>query len=160
MKEIIRKRREFFQPSEVKPYKVPKWLIARIYPKVKSGEIDEPITRSDGCLLETAVKAAGGSGLWFDHYGTTYEDGFELFVCEPYEIDVEGAKRFADLLGLKFAWFANSWWFPGETFRVLFIPGHWEIHEEKGTPRIVPINLYPWAVPLCGGGSRKEPNDE
>jgi hypothetical protein len=57
-----------------------------------------------------------------DHWGTTEDNGREEFVTEPYGLNFELAAAFAEMLGLEWRYSANSWWYPGHTFRVSFFP--------------------------------------
>lgn len=109
----IERCRELLQPSPVRVGHVPRWLARRIRERT-------PCRGHGTTLLGKALALAQAR---FDHEGSTVlPDGREAFVSETYELlhDIDGARRFAALLGLELRVSACSWWFPGYAIRVAF----------------------------------------
>ena len=119
--EIIDRARDLLQPSAVKTGRIPPWLRWKLRAAKREGRID-PAGESDTWLLQAAVVAAGGGGLWMDHWGRTDWNFKDVFVTEPYHFEEEPVRRFAELLDLDYRVSANSWHYPGSTFRILFFP--------------------------------------
>jgi hypothetical protein len=131
----IREAREVMKPSPVKLNRVPLWLKKRLIAAKKAGKFDtddDRYTRDDiyyaaAQAVQTVYRFRDASDL-LDHWGTTdWYDWKDAFVTEPYHHPAQVAKSFADLLGLEWNESPNSWWNPGETFRIVFYP--WELAE-------------------------------
>lgn len=59
---------------------------------------------------------------WIDHHGRTTWFGADAFVSEPYEMTAATLQSVADLaaaIGCRYAVTPNSWWFPGNTWRIV-----------------------------------------
>lgn len=117
----IQAARELLKPSEVRLHHVPRWLARRI--RAKLGKSPRSYHSAfDDVQRAAAATAANGSAYWLDHFGSTTFKGRPAFVAEPYlSADmIPDAIRFAELLGLTFDIRPNSWWYPGQTTRLVF----------------------------------------
>ncbi len=115
--ELAGDRRRLMKPTEVRLDHVPTWLAKRIRERIR------PESGAAGWkLLELARQRADCDHGVIDHWGTTMLDGAEVFVSEPYlaPSHLAGARRLAKLLGLTLEVSPISWWFPGNTTRLIF----------------------------------------
>lgn len=66
-----------------------------------------------------------GSTSWIDHWGEATIWGVVCYVSEPYhvtEADHVCLRKLCEATGMRYQVFANSWWYPGHTFRVVIRP--------------------------------------
>lgn len=65
------------------------------------------------------------SAQWLDHWGSVkLADGRVAFVSEPYNVSAEDlaeCEAIAAKIGALFTVDPNSWWFPGQTIRLVFV---------------------------------------
>ena len=116
---LIDQARELLRPSPVELHVLPSWLAKRI--RARFGHT--PGCCNSLCRLQRVALIAGrGNDAWFDHWGVAVVDGRPGFISEPYAncADVKAALRFAELLDLEVDFQANSWWYPGQTLRIVF----------------------------------------
>ena len=119
----IREGRIALESSPVRLHHFPAWLRRQIRTAMRKGAIPKlskyEYTGGDSLLYYAARETTGGSS-WLDHWGSTKMWGEDVFVSEPYQLDLQSAERFAAALGLKWGYSATSWWYPGATFRIWF----------------------------------------
>jgi hypothetical protein len=125
--------RAVLKPTPVELHKIPRWLSVRLYQARQEGKIHVKPNMPSYCLLYAV--AGPDSFDWLDHWGTTTVDGEVEFVSELYSLNLKAAKRFAKLLGLKWRYSANSWWYPGWTYRISFYPPQDEQRANEPTDR-------------------------
>lgn len=114
----IEEARKILAPSPVELHKIPRWLSKRLHQARREGRLSALPGSSAETLLHAAV--GGLPNGWLDHWGTTTYHGQEAFVSEPYWLDLDAAKAFAELLRLGWSYNPNSHWYPGYTFRIVF----------------------------------------
>ncbi len=116
--------RHLLRPTPVKRDHIPLWVTQRLKKAAREGKFEEPPYASSRSRLLAAVESVSNRDqddtLWMDHWGTTVLFGDQFFVSEPYVIPLEPIKRFSELLGLPWVLDANSWHYPGNTYRVLW----------------------------------------
>jgi hypothetical protein len=121
---FIQSARKLLKPTPVRLNKIPRWLQERLHevrPRGSRGYQGYAIYGAGEILYDVVHTACKGSHpSLLDHWGTTVVNGQEWFVTEPYHLNLEAAKNFAGMLGLKWDYSANSWWYPGNTFRISF----------------------------------------
>jgi hypothetical protein len=97
------------------------WLKKRIRLAIKSRRIETAYSDADSVLLNCNL-----TKRWLDHWGTSNTPRHkQTFVAEPYDVTastVASVDQFAEILGLDWCLRANSYWFPGNTFRIEFWP--------------------------------------
>lgn len=115
-REFIEAARKVMQPSPVRPCKVPLWMRKRLFAAMRRMGLNAQTNAN--CELLTTVSPRG----LLDHHGRTNWHGNDAFVTEPYDDRSELAAVFAERLGDGVEWRldANSWHFPGRTFRIVF----------------------------------------
>jgi hypothetical protein len=113
----IEAARDLLKPSPVRLHHVPRWLIQRIRKHI--GTV--PMCHSGFDVVHQAA-CDTGSDSWLDHFGSTTINGRPAFVSEPYlgSRGIVDAMRFAERLMLEFDFSPNSWWYPGQTTRLIF----------------------------------------
>lgn len=112
--------RRLLKTTRVKLHFTPDWFRRKLLELV--GKDDQMY--DDYTVVVYGMRKAGCS-CWLDHFGSMKVDGGTAFVSEPYTVDSEilqSAEEFAKLLGVRHYVSANSWWNPGETFRIVFLP--------------------------------------
>jgi hypothetical protein len=115
-RERIERAREILKPSPVRLHHVPNWLRRRLLERVGT-----EFRLTDGSsVLRIAMDRLN---IRFDHYGSTVWCGIPAFVSEPYASpdDIADAVRFAEVVGLELRIEPNSWWYPGQTTRLMFM---------------------------------------
>ena len=118
----IQAARDLLQPSEVRLHHVPRWLTRRIKAALGKSPLAYHFGPDEVRRAADVASTNRHGAYWLDHFGTTTVHGRPAFVSEPYlEVGmVEDARRFAKLLGLTFDIRPNSWWYPGQTTRLVF----------------------------------------
>jgi hypothetical protein len=122
-REWIENARRATAARAVRLNKIPPWARQAIRRAYRAeGE------RPRGFLDMTVVNDNRWRGL-FDHWGTSriaYRDkpDVQTLCTEPYagREHIEMALRFADWLGCEVEIGLASWWFPGSTVRIEFVP--------------------------------------
>lgn len=121
--------RELMQPSVVLLHHIPKWLIRKLQQARREGRFSCQCASMAQSLLDGAVAAAHKNSdtcnELLDHWGST--DKGTTFVTEPYHLNLVAAAEFARIVNLDWCYSANSYWFPGSTFRISFferLPRH------------------------------------
>jgi hypothetical protein len=114
--EQIETARELLRPSEVRLHHVPNWLRRRLLEKIGT----EFRLTDGGSVIRYAMDRLK---IRFDHWGSTKFCGTTAFVSEPYASadDITDAVRFAEAVDLELRILPNSWWYPGQTLRLLFM---------------------------------------
>jgi hypothetical protein len=114
-REQIENARKLLNPSEVRLNHVPNWLRRRLLKKIGT----EYGLTDGGSVIRYAMDRLK---ITFDHWGSTDFYGTPAFVSEPYASaeDVADAVRFAEAVDLELRILPNSWWYPGQTLRLLF----------------------------------------
>ncbi len=115
--------RELLQVTPPNRSRSPRWLLARVKEAVKDKRIGPWTTAptSGDAALEQLTQTFGGK--WVDHRGMVTFEGYELLVTEPYAAEI-GREMFdqleaaVDVLQAAYLFSANSWHFPGQTFRI------------------------------------------
>jgi len=115
------------EPCQAKPGspvelgRVPDWLRRRML-KV-FGPTDCGYTDGHSLFAYWARKCK--SLPWIDHWGTTVIDGQKILVSEPYlrrSCDFSDVAEFAESLGCELVIDETSYWYPGKTLRLAFMP--------------------------------------
>jgi len=127
-REYIRQARELLGAEKVKIGRIPIWLKRRLVQAVKDGRIESDWP-AELRFVEDILQNDAPTRGWLDHWGSarssrSYVKG-EMFVSEPYDLcpdKMEKIDQFAELLQLDWHVLANSWHYPGYTFRVEFWP--------------------------------------
>lgn len=116
--------RKLLGPTPVKAGAIPKWLRSRMLVAKRSGSIEAMGTTNwaliNGCTTVVSHLTDTSGFLWLDHWGSTNWNFMECFVTEPYGCEHNAFEAFANLLKLDWRLSANSWHYPGSTFRALF----------------------------------------
>jgi hypothetical protein len=108
--------------SPVRRCHVPNWFRQRLlnkYGPTRQGY------RDGWSLLCDHGREHGGWLPWIDHWGSTVIDDVPVVVSEPYyqpTTDFAELHRFAESLGCKLVVDEKSYWYPGKTVRLAFIP--------------------------------------
>ena len=108
------------EPELVKLNHVPDWLrqgLLRVFGRGENGRVDG---RS---LLMHAVEVIGIT--WLENWGSTCDSRGVVFASEPLEINSEklrSVEEFADRIDVEHFVVPNSWHYPGQTFRIEFLP--------------------------------------
>lgn len=117
----VTEARRLLKPEPVKLHKFPaffkKALRAAGFKPPYGGGYGENI------LWEAAEKF--GSTSWIDHWGEAKIWDVVCYVSEPYHVtreDHECLEKLCEATGLRYHVHANSWWYPGHTFRVIIRP--------------------------------------
>ncbi len=114
--------RNILQPSPVSLNRVPDWFrraLLRAFPSAKG---------ASGSTSGSNVVDAVSRSLklsWLDHWGSTKWRDRTAFVSEPYQLTLEDVQSVADLakaIGCAYEIDANSFHYPGSTFRILILP--------------------------------------
>jgi hypothetical protein len=126
--------RQLLNPPPVKTGRIPKWLKSRLLKAVKEGRLKSDLPPKmiyvGSILLNNPLTRGIAEHSWLDHWGTSKlsrqpESNDDIFVSEPYHISPESMEKihqFAKVLDLGFVVLANSWHYPGATFRIEFYP--------------------------------------
>ena len=116
--------RRVLQPSPVDLHRVPNWLRLKLLKLVGSLKPDcggHGLTDGWSVLQQLRKRYRC---LWLDHCGKTrLDDGRVAFVSEPYGLTPESlveAEKLATTLDVDFWLTPNSWWYPGNTWRLVF----------------------------------------
>lgn len=114
----IKARREILQPTPVALNRVPRWLRLRLLAATRG-------RRALGASV-SGLSLWGDAqlmfGIRFDHFGTTTYCGKPAFCSEFYDLVFAEMSRIETLcraIGCEWTLQANSWWYPGETLRVI-----------------------------------------
>lgn len=113
--------RQLLAPSPVRRHHIPAWLRSaclRVHGRSLWG-------CTGGIPVVHSAAVACGDVAWLDHFGSTIIDGIQCFVAEPYQQHMDSlraAERFANSIGADLTITASSWWFPGQTIRLVFRP--------------------------------------
>lgn len=112
----IQAARAILKPSPVRLNKVPPWMRRRLLTARRQRGLDTYSSNSIDVLFQLA------SARVVDHFGTIDYRGRTAFVSEPYALDIPAIQEFVGMLGPGVRWDveANSWHFPGQTFRIVF----------------------------------------
>ena len=120
---LIDRARQLLQPSPVELHHVPNWLRRQILRTLRGGPDRPPRYCTGGLEAFQHAISVTRTGSAFDHWGSMLDgDGLRVFVSEPY-LSIEGVKaaeRFAERFELELSISSNSWWFPGQTTRLIF----------------------------------------
>jgi hypothetical protein len=73
-------------------------------------------------MLKDAMAAVNVPSSALDHWGTTTWYDEEVLVTEPYSPNILHMARLAHFLGVECQGSGNSWYDPGFTSRILFVP--------------------------------------
>lgn len=115
---MILELRERLKPSPVRIGHVPNWFRLALLKAYGCAFGD---TSGAGILHEASIRWRGS---WLDHWGSTrLANGEVVFVAEPYDFSPANAaecEQIAVALGCRWYPEANSWWWPGQTKRIVF----------------------------------------
>jgi hypothetical protein len=130
----IEAARKLLQPHPVKLHEVPGWLNVRIRAYRRRKEWGASRYSSGYLFQETLPEITREAGVkdhghWLDHWGTSIETRYKCcneagtcLVSEPYGFHTE-TSRVLDALAAAFdlTWHVlpNSWWYPGQTQRIV-----------------------------------------
>jgi hypothetical protein len=81
--------------------------------------------RDGRALFEEWGGRHGGKLPWIDHWGSTVIDVQPVVVSEPYlqaTLDFSDLHRFAASIGCRLVVDEKSYWYPGKTLRLAFVP--------------------------------------
>lgn len=113
--------RRLLKITPVKLHDTPAWFRRKV---LELFGCEDGMTDDYSVVRYGIIQKFGGK-CWFDHWGSMKVDGGKAFVSEPYMVDSEilqSAEEFAKLIGVRHYVSANSWWYPGETFQIVFMP--------------------------------------
>lgn len=120
--ELIAESRKLTKPKPVKKHRVPEWMRKRLKKLKKAGEIESPTYGACDMLMCGVFRKIE---YCLDHWGKIQFEDREVFVSEPYFLEYEENKQFADFMECEMAVFPNSWHFPSRTLRIVFWPVEW-----------------------------------
>lgn len=114
--------RDILQPSPVRLNHVPAWFrraLLKAFPSAKGYG-----GGTSGSIVVDAVER-NLKLSWLDHWGSTEWRGRTAFVSEPQDLTLEDMQSVAELakaIGCTYRMDANSFHYPGRTFRILILP--------------------------------------
>jgi hypothetical protein len=114
--QVVQAARKILKPSPVRNG-VPGWFRRALLNAF-------PAEGGDGASVVNSVKRRLRLS-WLDHWGATEWRDQTAFVSEPYHLTLEDMQSIAELtkaIGCTYEIDANSFHYPGRTFRILILP--------------------------------------